>query len=136
MKLAFALVGLGLLAAPAAFAQPGPAEGEALFTARCAMCHGTGMGGAPLTEKLKADTAESILEKITTGSMAPMAAGISDAEKRDIAMWLSGKELPAAAPAAADSAAPPPAPAADTATPAPTAPTSDPAAPTAPAPQQ
>jgi polyvinyl alcohol dehydrogenase (cytochrome) len=84
---------LGLLAAPAAFADA--KSGGDVFATRCNMCHGAGVGGAPPTDKLKASPPETIVEKLTNGTMAPMAAGLSDADKRDIAVFLSGKGLPA-----------------------------------------
>ena len=95
MKLAFAVLGLGLLAAPAAFAEPGPAEGAALYEARCKMCHGSGMGGAPLQDKLASLEAPAVVDKLTNGTMAAMAGGMSEAEKRDIAVYLTKKGLPA-----------------------------------------
>jgi polyvinyl alcohol dehydrogenase (cytochrome) len=90
MKLAYAIVGLGLLTAPAAFAGP-EGEGEALYQARCAMCHGSGMGGAPLMDKLATLTQPVIVDKMTSGTMAPMAAGISDDDKKNIAAFISKK---------------------------------------------
>jgi mono/diheme cytochrome c family protein len=82
------------LAAPAAFADPGPdaAAGEGVFQARCHMCHGTGMGGAPLMEKLSTLAEPAIIEKMTSGTMAPMSAGISDADKASIAAFIVGKK--------------------------------------------
>jgi mono/diheme cytochrome c family protein len=90
---AFALA--GLTAAPVAFATPAVADGQALYQARCAMCHGTGMGGAPLMEKLATLDPLAVVEKMTTGTMAAMASGISDANKRDIAVFITRKDLPA-----------------------------------------
>jgi polyvinyl alcohol dehydrogenase (cytochrome) len=96
MKLTSAIIlGLGLAAAPAAFAGPAVSDGESLFAARCNMCHGSGMGGAPLTEKLAALDPKAVVEKLTGGTMAPMAAGISDENKRDIAVFLTKKPLAA-----------------------------------------
>jgi mono/diheme cytochrome c family protein len=98
MKLSVAILGLGLLAAPAAFADPAPAvsDGEAVFAARCNFCHGTGQGGAPLMDKLAALEPAAVVEKLTTGTMSAMAAGISDENKRDIAVYLTKKPLAAA----------------------------------------
>lgn len=101
-----ALTGLGLLAAPAAFADPRPgvAEGEALYQARCNMCHGTGMGGAPLMDKLSTLEPTDVVAKMSTGTMAPMSAGISPENLRDIAVFVTKKpldadgDLPAVAP--------------------------------------
>lgn len=78
------------LASPAAFADP-EGQGEGLFQARCNMCHGTGMGGAPLMEKLSTLSADAIVEKLTTGTMAPMAAGLSDSDKKEIAVFIGKK---------------------------------------------
>jgi mono/diheme cytochrome c family protein len=88
-----AVFGLGLLAAPAAFADGG--AGGDLFAARCAMCHGSGVGGAPLADKLATLEPAAVVEKLTNGTMAPMAAGISDEDKRNIAVFLTHKPLPA-----------------------------------------
>jgi mono/diheme cytochrome c family protein len=94
MKLTFvAVLGLAVLAAPAAFA--GPTEGQGLYEARCKMCHGSGMGGAPLQEKLAALESDAVVEKLTNGTMAAMAAGMSETDKRDIAVFLTKKGLPA-----------------------------------------
>ncbi len=92
-----ALTGLGLLVAPAAFADPlpGVSEGESLYQARCAMCHGTGMGGAPLMEKLATLEPVDVVAKMATGTMAPMSAGISPENLRDIAAYVTKKPLPA-----------------------------------------
>lgn len=92
-----ALAGLGLFAAPTAFAdpQPGVGEGEAIYQARCNMCHGTGMGGAPLMDKLATLEPADVVEKMATGTMAPMSAGISPENLRDIAVYVTKKPLPA-----------------------------------------
>lgn len=84
------LLAFTMIASPAAFADP-DGEGEALFQARCNMCHGTGMGGAPLMEKLASLTAPAIIDKLTTGTMAPMAAGLSDGDKKAIAEFVTKK---------------------------------------------
>ncbi len=98
MKSAFATVlGFSVIAASAAFADPVPSvqEGAALYDARCKMCHASGMGGAPLIEKMAELAPEAVVEKMTTGTMAPMASGISPENKRDIAVFLTKKPLPA-----------------------------------------
>lgn len=95
MKLAFAaIMGVCVVMAPAALA--GPGQGEEIFEARCKMCHGSGMGGAPLVEKLSALEPAAVVEKMTSGTMAPLAGGISDEDKRNIAVFLTKKGLPAA----------------------------------------
>lgn len=96
MKSAFAAVlGIGMLFAPAAFAEPTVEEGSALYDARCKMCHGTGMGGAPLMDKMATLDPDYVVDKLTSGTMSAMASGISDANKRDIAVFLTKKPLPA-----------------------------------------
>jgi len=93
MKVLFAAAALGLLAAPAAVA--GPEEGKALYEERCGFCHDTGENSAPLVDALKALDPAAIVEKLTTGTMASMAAGLTDQNKRDIAVFLTRKPLPA-----------------------------------------
>ena len=93
-RVAMLCLGLGVIAAPAAFADA--KSGGDLFGTRCNICHGGAVGGAPPIEKLKTGAPETIVEKLTSGTMGPMAAGLSDADKRDIAVFLSGKGLPAA----------------------------------------
>ena len=88
-----AFVGLGLFSAPAAFA--GPAEGAGLYEARCAMCHATALNNAPPIDKMAALEPAAVVEKLTTGTMQVMAAGLSDQDKRDIAVFLTKKGLPA-----------------------------------------
>lgn len=88
-----AVLGLGLIAAPAAFA--GPTEGAGLYDARCKMCHATQLNNAPPIEKLAVLEPALVVEKLTTGTMAVMASGLSDQDKRDIAVYLTKKALPA-----------------------------------------
>ncbi|MDP3739718.1 MAG: cytochrome c [Hyphomonadaceae bacterium] len=96
MKLtSLAVLGLGLLAAPAAFAEPGPAEGAAVYEARCKMCHAAGLNNAPLEDKLATLDPAAVVEKLTTGTMAVMASGLTDEDKRNIAVYLTHKGLPA-----------------------------------------
>jgi cytochrome c553 len=121
MKLtsAAALLGLGLLVATPAFAAPGVTEGQGIYETRCKMCHANAVNNAPPLEKIQADITDpqAIIEKLTTGTMMAMASGLSDGEKTDIAMFLTGKSLPAPS----DPSAAPPAPPAEPA-PAPAAP--------------
>lgn len=95
MKLTVALLGLTVLAAPAALA--GPADGKAIYEQRCVMCHASGMAGAPLLEKLQTLDNDTILNALN--APVPMMAGVvsslSDDDKRNIAVFLSKKALPA-----------------------------------------
>ena len=89
-----AIMGIVTLAAPA-FA--GPKEGADIYQTRCMMCHGTGIANAPLIEKLQTLDNDTILKALNTPvpMMASVAGGLSDTDKRDIAVFLSKKSLPA-----------------------------------------
>lgn len=96
---AAAILGLAALAAPA-FAAPafaGPAEGGAIYEQRCKMCHGTGMANAPLIEKLATYENQKIIDALTTPvpMMAGAVSGLSDEDKRNVAVFLTKKSLPA-----------------------------------------
>jgi polyvinyl alcohol dehydrogenase (cytochrome) len=73
---------------------------QALFDERCASCHIKPAAGtrAPTLQQLRATTAEAIHAAITTGSMAPKASGLSEAERRAIAEYTSGRPFGSAAP--------------------------------------
>jgi len=90
------VLGLAVLAAPA-FADPGPAEGAALYQARCTMCHASGLANAPLIDKLAALENDKIVEALTTPvpMMAGVVGGLSEQDKRDIAVYLTKKTMPA-----------------------------------------
>lgn len=74
---------------------PAVQAGAGLYQARCAMCHAAGVGGAPLIEKLAMLDPADIVEKTVDGTMAPMSAGLSVEDKRNIAVFLTKKALPA-----------------------------------------
>ena len=95
MRLTAALFGLAILAAPSALA--GPAEGGAIYEQRCKMCHATGMANAPLIEKLATLDNQKIIDALTTPvpMMAGVVGGLSDEDKRNIAVFLTKKSLPA-----------------------------------------
>jgi polyvinyl alcohol dehydrogenase (cytochrome) len=97
MRVVLAVAGFIVFGATAAAAQPGPdaAAGEGLYQARCAMCHASGMGGAPLTDKLAVLEPAAVVEKLTSGTMVAMASGLTDENKRDIAQFLTKKPVPA-----------------------------------------
>ena len=61
------------------------------FTSRCAGCHDTGKDGAADRHALNRRTPEEVLATITTGSMAQHARGLSDFEKRVIAVYVGGR---------------------------------------------
>jgi len=91
-----AALGLALLAAPA-FAEPGPADGGALYQARCVMCHGSGLANAPLIDKLATLENDKIVDALTNPvpMMASVVGGLSEQDKRDVAVFLTKKTMPA-----------------------------------------
>lgn len=81
--------GVLLIAGSAAAQDSGPA----LFEQKCATCHVSPAPGtrAPTLEQLRASTPEAILAAITTGSMATMATGLDEAERRLVAAHAAGR---------------------------------------------
>ena len=67
------------------------------FTDRCARCHDAGTDGAQDRYSLNRRTPEEVLAAITTGSMARYAQGLTDFEKRVVAVYVGGRPLGAAA---------------------------------------
>ena len=104
MKSITLLAAAAVLAAAPFAAQAQAPDGEAIFTQRCAVCHDGGSG--PPKSVLATHTPAQIVDILTNGVMAPMAAGLSDADKGAIAAYLT---KPAAAPAAPTTSAPAPA---------------------------
>lgn len=97
MKLAAAAVlGLAVLAAPA-FAEPGPAEGAALYEAKCKMCHEPGMMNAPKMDVLATFDNDRIIKSLTTPvpMMAGVVTGLTEEDKRNLAVFLTKKSMPA-----------------------------------------
>lgn len=88
-----AVLGIAVLAAPA-FA--GPKEGGEIYETRCKMCHGSGLANAPLIDVLKTLDNDKIIAALTTPvpMMAGVVGGLNDEDKRNIAVFLSGKSLP------------------------------------------
>src|SRR2546427_4487608 len=100
------------LAAAAMPAAPQTPDGAAVFTKHCATCHaGAGVERAPTQAALRERTPEAILGALVNGVMAAQAAALSDAERRSVAEYLSGRRLGADNPAPVAgrcAAAPPP----------------------------
>ena len=67
------------------------------FTDRCARCHDAGTDGAQDRYSLNRRTPEEVLAAITIGSMAGYARGLTDFEKRVVAVYVGGRPLGAAA---------------------------------------
>ncbi len=84
-------LGLLLIAAAPAFAQPAPrVNAQSLFEENCAMCHAD---RAPLKQL----TADAIYKSISTGTMRTQSAALNEGAKRSIAEFLSGGKLNIAA---------------------------------------
>ncbi|WP_439366796.1 PQQ-binding-like beta-propeller repeat protein [Bradyrhizobium sp. DASA03005] len=67
-------------------------EGASLYAAHCAQCHdGDAQTRMPGRAALQAMSFDHVLGTLTTGSMAAMAKDRSDAERRAIASFVTGK---------------------------------------------
>ncbi len=66
-----------------------PPDGAALFKARCASCHEPARERAPNRQLMAAMPRVVIVQALTTGSMTPMAAGLSRADIEAIAAHLA-----------------------------------------------
>jgi polyvinyl alcohol dehydrogenase (cytochrome) len=67
------------------------------FTGRCASCHDTGKEGATDRYTLNRRTPEEVLASMITGSMAKYAEGLTEFEKRVVAVYVGGRPLGSAA---------------------------------------
>src|SRR5215218_3197792 len=86
---------LAVLVAGAAAAQaPSRAEmqtrGEAVYKARCASCHEAPEGRTPGRPQLAARWGDEVVQALTKGVMAPMAAGLGREEIEAVAFYLTG----------------------------------------------
>jgi len=76
--------------------------GFAVFEKNCTACHGNpAVERAPSPAQLRQFTAERILDALTTGPMRAVGDTLTDVERRQVAVSLSGKALGAAASASA-----------------------------------
>src|SRR5215218_8754029 len=66
-------------------------NGEPYFKERCASCHDPAVGRAPSRAELEGRSAEDVYDAITTGPMAPMAAGLDQSQLYAIAYYLTHK---------------------------------------------
>src|SRR5438105_14951147 len=91
MKLA--LFSAALLVSANAFAQT--PNGQAVYDKSCASCHQQpgADSRAPNREGLRQFSPESILTALTTGNMYRQGYDLSDAEKKTIAEFLSGRAM-------------------------------------------
>jgi polyvinyl alcohol dehydrogenase (cytochrome) len=62
---------------------------ERIFEIRCATCHGAESEHAPARSSLEARTPDAIVAALTTGSMRPMATGLSSEEIAALAHHIS-----------------------------------------------
>ena len=86
------LIGLVVVAIPGlSFAQ----DGATLFRTYCSTCHEPADPGAPSRDVLSQMRPEQILQALETGAMTREAAERSHAQRRALAEYLTGKELPA-----------------------------------------
>src|ERR1700722_5207591 len=69
------------------------AEGAALYAARCAACHDHASGRVPPKVLISTPrSAEDVIDTLTRGVMRAQATGLSDAQVRTLAVYLTGKE--------------------------------------------
>lgn len=70
------------------------ADGAAVFTRRCASCHeGTADERAPSRAALRDRTPEQVLDALTSGVMTAQGSALTDAERRTVAEFLTGRAL-------------------------------------------
>ena len=99
---AAALMALPLIAGSAT-AQPGP-DGAAIYKQRCAACHEApdASSRAPARMVLATRAPNDVFNVMAHGAMAPLAAGLSDADMDAVATFLTGKAPAHGAAAAKD----------------------------------
>lgn len=87
-------------AEPAKAAKPDPAKGEASFSTVCAACHGpdgnSSIAANPTLAQQHPQYLLKQLEEFKSGKrknaiMTPMAASLSEADMKNIAVWAAGK---------------------------------------------
>ena len=85
--------------ATAAGAQPSaPNAGEQIYNQRCKSCHEGGSERAPGPADLARRSKDDIVNALTTGIMAPMAGGLTAADKEAVAGYLTASTHNPAAP--------------------------------------
>ena len=102
----WALLGIAAAVATPTLALAQPGSPMALVQERCVTCHvGTPSpdSRAPSLEAVRNVSPEKILIALTTGSMAPNATGLTEAQRRAIAEYLGGRAIGASEKTAASS---------------------------------
>ena len=89
------------LASSATVRAQAPESGPALFEARCKTCHEPPVERAPNRAGLAAMRPSEIVDALTNGVMAPMAGGMSPAQKQAVAAYLTTAVAGAGRPVAA-----------------------------------
>jgi len=67
------------------------AKGEQLYQQKCAMCHDHAHDNIPMRIIIERKSPEGVVAALTTGPMRPMAAGMSPADIKEVAIHLTGK---------------------------------------------
>ncbi len=88
----FATLCAGAMAQTASVA-PDPAQGKALFAERCSGCHDQPGSRAPATAYLATRLPSEIIYTLTKGEMQTQAAGLTPAEVKAIAEFLTGRDI-------------------------------------------
>jgi polyvinyl alcohol dehydrogenase (cytochrome) len=83
----------GLAPAQDADHPQGTNRGIYAFTDKCSSCHDNATDGAPDRYSMVRLTTEQVYAKLTTGSMKPHTAGLSDFDLRVISVYVAGRPL-------------------------------------------
>jgi polyvinyl alcohol dehydrogenase (cytochrome) len=68
-----------------------PADGAGTFTRACASCHKEGQTTAPTPTVLRQLTPEGIVNSLTNGRMQVQGSSLTEAERRAVAQFLTGR---------------------------------------------
>ena len=99
MRVALTAAAWVLAAAPFA-AQTGSGDGPSLYAAHCTRCHDGGSPRVPSRTTIAQLTPARVVVALETGTMHTQGASLSDAERRAIAVFVTGQPLGSLAPPA------------------------------------
>jgi polyvinyl alcohol dehydrogenase (cytochrome) len=68
-------------------------DGAAIYSKHCGQCHDAGLERAPQPAAMKLLSPESVVAALTTGKMAEQGKTLTAAEKRAVALFVSGKSF-------------------------------------------